>query len=438
MAASKIATGLLPKLFKFGNRIINTTIIGSWIDALTGGNVGNLINKYVFGKTTGAENQNNLGLNNRLLDLKNTGTPTRGGALRFLGDGGSKLDDAPDIVPTNRSVLDSIAINQGLAIGNTMVPEIDNTSSTQSGFSGLREEVDKINRNIQAIATAMLTSASIESSYRQELLDDLEKSLTNKDKVRSQTRTERAILNTITKQKEKIVNKTGNLADEVANALALSLGLEVAGGLSGLIGGDKGDNNLSEDEIINNLLVGDPNKEKPEGFMRGLLGTLDFLTGDEYDFDNMGRFNFNMGESIQKKRESSDELKEKIDQSLKKNFSSKFPDNNNQWWDVFDVFPNKKDSTIESKEKENVSNLNQQEDNQDLSQNINTTFNKIAFSPLESMSGTTQIIDLRTAQQISGQSGTDIGGSSNVIDSEIADLNPERRSSPYEVLVRSV
>jgi len=361
MAASKIATGLLPKLFKFGNRIINTTIIGSWIDALTGGNVGNLINKYVFGKTTGAENQNNLGLNNRLLDLKNTGTPTQGGALRFLGDGGSKLDDAPDIVPTNRSVLDSIAINQGLAIGNTMVPEIDNTSSTQSGFSGLREEVDKINRNIQAIATAMLTSASIESSYRQELLDDLEKSLTNKDKVRSQTRTERAILNTITKQKEKIVNKTGNLADEVANALALSLGLEVAGGLSGLIGGDKGDNNLSEDEIINNLLVGDPNKEKPEGFMRGLLGTLDFLTGDEYDFDNMGRFNFNMGESIQKKRESSDELKEKIDQSLKKNFSSKFPDNNNQWWDVFDVFPNKKDSTIESKEKENVSNLNQQE-----------------------------------------------------------------------------
>ncbi len=438
MAAGKIATGILPKLFKFGNRIINTTIIGSWIDALTGGNVGNLINKYVFGKTTGTENQNNLGLNNRLLDLKNTGTPTQGGALRFLGDGGSKLDDAPDIVPTNRSVLDSIAINQGLAIGNTMVPEIDNTSSTQSGFSGLREEVDKINRNIQAIATAMLTSASIESLYRQELLDDLERSLTNKDKVRSQTRPERAIFNTITKQRDKIVNKTGNLANEVANALALSLGLEVAGEVFGGDKGDKGDNNLSEDEIINNLLVGDPNKKKPEGFMRGLLGTLDFLTADEYDFDNMGRFNFNMGESIQKKRESSDELKEKIDQSLKKNFSSKFPDNDNQWWDVFDVFPNKKDSTIESEEKGDVFNLNQQEGDNDLSQNISTTSNNVAFSPLESMSGTTQIIDLRTAQQISGQSGTDIGGSSNVIDSEIADLNPERRSSPYEILVRSV
>ena len=54
------------------------------------------------------------------------------------------------------------------------------------------------------------------------------------------------------------------------------------------------------------------------------------------------------------------------------------------------------------------------------------------------MSGTTQIIDLRTAQQVSGQSGTDMGGSSNVIDSEIADLDPERRTSPYEILVRSV
>ena len=437
MAASKIATGLLPKLFKFGNRIINTTIIGSWIDALTGGNVGNLLNKYVFGKTTGTENQNNLGLNNRLLDLKNTGTPTQGGALRFLGDGGSKLDDAPDIVPTNRSVLDSIAINQGLAMGNTMVPEIDNTSSTQSGFSGLREEVDKINRNIQAIATAMLTSASIESSYRQELLDDLERSLTNKDKVRSQTRTERSIVNTIIKQRDKIVNKTGNLANEVANALALSIGLEVAGAL---IGDDKSDkNNLTEDEKINNILVGDSNKEKPEGFMRGLLGTLDFLTADEFDFDNMGRFWFDQGEKLKEKRdEASVEKREEGDKKLKKLFPQFFPDKNNQWWDIFDVFPNKEDSTVESEEKGDVFNLNEQEGDKDLSQNISTTLNKVAFSPLESMSGTTQIIDLRTAQQVSGQSGTDMGGSSNVIDSEIADLDPERRTSPYEILVRSV
>ena len=202
MGLPLIVTGALG----LANKALTAYYITDLINYLTGGSIGNLINKYIFGKTTTQPNKNNLGLNNRLLNLKNTGTPTQGGALKFLGDGGKKLDDAPDIVPTIQSVLDSVAINKGLSMGNTMVPEIDNTSSTQSGFAGLREEIDKINQNIQAIATAMLTSSSIESSYRQELMDDLEKSLTNKDKVRSQTRTERSIFNIITQQNDKIVN----------------------------------------------------------------------------------------------------------------------------------------------------------------------------------------------------------------------------------------
>ena len=115
-----------------------------------------------------------------------------------------------------------------------------------------------------------------------------------------------------------------------------------------------------------------------------------------------------------------------------------------------DLFPNKKNFTegsemnldespvTESEEKGDVFNLNQQVDDKDLSQAISAISNNIAFSPLESMSGTTQIIDLRTAQDVSGQSGADIGGSSTVVDSEIADLDPERRFSPYESLVRSV
>ncbi len=436
---------LLPKIFSLGNKLLNTYYITSFVDFLTGGNIGNLINRFVFGKTTGKQNQDNLGLNDRLVNLKNTGTPTQGGALKFLGDGGKKLDDAPDIVPTNQSVLDSIAINQGLAMGNTMVPEIDNTSSTQSGFAGLREEIDKINQNIQSIAAAMLTSASIESSYRQELLDDLERSLTNKGKVRSQTRTERSIFNTITRQKDKILTKTGSLAGNVANALALSLGLEAA---AGFLGSGEDDEELTEEERINNLLVGDPEKEKPQGPMRGFFGLLDILSGQKTDFDNRGRFFFNLGESLKEKRESSPEDKEKIDESLKKNFSSEFP-NNNQWWDFLDLFPNKTDapdveinideSTVTgSGEKENKVNINQQEGDKDLSQSISVTPNNIAFSPLESGSGTTQIIDLRTAREVSGQSGTNMGGSSTVVDSEIADLDPQRRFSPYESLVRSV
>ena len=454
VVAAQKGLPFIPKLFKLGNRLLDTYFFTSLIDAFTGGNIGNFINRVVFGKTTGKQNQDNLGLNDRLLNLKKTGTPTQGGALKFLGDGGRKLDDAPDIVPTNQSVLDSIAINQGLAMGNTMVPEIDNTSSTQSGFAGLREEIDKINQNIQAIAAAMLTSASIEGSYRQELLDDLERSLTNKDKVRSQTRTERSIFNTITKQKDKIVNKTGSLAGNVANALALSLGLEVA---AGFLGSGEDDEELTpeeEERRINNIFVGDPDKEKPEGIMRGLLGGLDILTGQEYDFDNMGRFMFG-GESFKKKRDSaSPEKRMENDEKLKEFFPEFFPDApKNQWWDVLDLFPNKKKGDKKEENTENeenlsespvtdtskdILNLNQQGDDKDLSQVISTISNNIAFSPLESMSGTTQIIDLRTAQDVSGQSGADIGGSSTVVDSEIADLDPERRFSPYESLVRSV
>ena len=74
--------------------------------------------------------------------------------------------------------------------------------------------------------------------------------------------------------------------------------------------------------------------------------------------------------------------------------------------------------------------------NIDNSQNINVNPDKVSFSPVESGSGMTQIIDLRTAQNITGN--TDTGGASAKLDSSIMDLVPERRVSPYEVLVRSV
>ena len=234
MPLPAIVTGALA----LSGKALNAYLIAEFINYITGGGIGNFINKTLFGQTTGQQNTNNLGLNNRLLNLKETGTPTKDGAVRFLGDGGG-LDDAPDILPTNQSVLDSIAINQGLAIGNTMVPEIDNKSSDQSGFAGIREEIDRINRNIQAIATAILTSSSIEGSYRQELLDDLEKSLVNKDKIRSRGRTERSIKNTILKQRDTVIDKTGSLAGNVAGALALSLGLELTNAFVNNLGKDE-------------------------------------------------------------------------------------------------------------------------------------------------------------------------------------------------------
>ena len=130
MALPLIVTGTLG----IANKALNAYLIAELANFLTGGFIGNFINRRVFGKTTEV-NRDNLGLNNRIMNMRD-GAPSRGGALRFLGGGGKRLDDAPDIVPTNQSVLDDIASSQGLALGNTIVPNIDNTDVTQGGLEG--------------------------------------------------------------------------------------------------------------------------------------------------------------------------------------------------------------------------------------------------------------------------------------------------------------
>ena len=418
MPLPAIVTGALA----LSGKALNAYLIADFINYITGGGIGNFINKTLFGQTTGQQNKNNLGLNNRLLNLKETGTPTKDGALRFLGDGGG-LDDAPDIVPTNQSVLDSIAINQGLAIGNTMVPEIDNKSSDQSGFAGIREEIDRINRNIQAIATAILTSSSIEGSYRQELLDDLEKSLVNKDKIRSRGRTERSIKNTILKQRDTVIDKTGSLAGNVAGALALSLGLELTNAFVNNFGKD-------EEEEEDGLTGFDKRRESRGSAYRGKSGkdsdvesVPQIISDDENTNENLGG---QENQNIINMNQQSDDTNNKVDVNQKS---------------IDESVRNTTNTFIDNSEERNVDPLFNlfnfgTSPNIDKSQNINVNPDKISFSPVESGSGTTQIIDLRTAQKITGN--TDTGGSSAKLDSSIMDLVPERRVSPYEVLVRSV
>ena len=404
------------------NKALNAYLIADFINYITGGCIGNFINKTLFGQTTGQQNKNNLGLNNRLLNLKETGTPTKDGALRFLGDGGG-LDDAPDIVPTNQSVLDSIAINQGLAIGNTMVPEIDNKSSDQSGFAGIREEIDRINRNIQAIATAILTSSSIEGSYRQELLDDLEKSLVNKDKIRSRGRTERSIKNTILKQRDTVIDKTGSLAGNVAGALALSLGLELTNAFVNNLGKD-------EEEEEEGLTGFHKRRESRGSAYRGKSGKDSDVESVPQIISDDANTNENLGgqenQNIINMNQQSDDTNNKVDVNQKS---------------IDESVRNTTNTFIDNSEERNVDPLFNlfnfgTSPNIDNSQNINVNPDKVSFSPVESGSGMTQIIDLRTAQNITGN--TDTGGASAKLDSSIMDLVPERRVSPYEVLVRSV
>ena len=405
--------------FGLGMKGIVTYSYLSLLDMFTGNRIGNFISNRIFGRQTGQQNQDNLGLNKRLLNLKETGTPTKGGALRFLGGGGGS-DDAPDIVPTNQSVLDSIAMNQGLALGNTMVPEIDGTSSDQSGFAGLREEIDKINLNIQSIATAMLASSKIESSYRQELLDDLERSLVNKDKVRSRGRTERSIKNTILNQRDAFVDKTGSLAGNVANALALSLGLEAVNSI--LKDSEKKDKKEEQGQEVDNEVI-------PTGIDTSEVDDIQLFP--ELPFYDEGK-----NEAI-KNLDSTESALDSFTNIGRSNIDA-----------LFDLFNFNQSS---KQEKQNLFNIDQQsgsntnseidinqdsiDKSTDLSQNINVNSNDVSFSPVESMSGATQIIDLRTARQVSGNTNDT---ATTKLDTNIANLDPERRTSPYEVLVRSV
>ncbi len=420
--------------------LYNTAFIGSLINAFTGNPIGGLVDKLAGKKVTEKEN---LNLNNRLLNLNDKqNVPTQQGALRFLGDRSGRLDDAPDIEATNQSVLDNIAKNQSLALGTTVAPDLNTKQSVVDSFSSLVGIIQQINNNIGAIGQAMLESSVIESKYRQELIDDLEEEIAEKGKTRSRTRFERSIFNFATRQKNNIATKTGNLSKDLSKALLLSLGLEFGGGLFG----DKEER--TQEEIINDKLVGDSRKEKPEGFMRGVFGVLDFLMGDTTDFDNRG---MSGGERIKELRDEALSNKKKRDAALSEennqinneinNNTTVTPNTTTDQNTISNVTNEENQFTVASNlqefgtKGENI-NLNMNNNNFDSFQNIIKGANNIAYNPLESITGTTQIIDLRTAKEIVGDTGSD--NPTTVLNSNIASLDPSRRASPYEGLVRSV
>ena len=154
---------------------------------------------------------------------------TRGGVLSFLGDRSRRLDDAPDIVEENQSVLSGVSTLGGfLPFLNARQPDIDNQRIVESGFLGVRLEIDKINRNIDAIAKAMAESALFEEKYRKDMIDAMRQDLAEKGKDRSETRSERSIFNLITRPIEQAQTRVGKFTNDFAKAMLLSAGLEAA------------------------------------------------------------------------------------------------------------------------------------------------------------------------------------------------------------------
>ena len=188
---------------------------------------------------------------------------TRDGALSFLGDPSRRLDDAPDIVEQNQSVLRGVETLGGFfPFLNTQTPALDNQKIIDSGFLGVRLEIDKINRNIDAIAAALAQSAAFEEKYRKDMIDAMRRDLVEKGKDRSETRSERSIFNLITRPVEEVQTMVGNLANGLRNALLLSIGLETGAAFAdafggGDEGGDEGGDDKGSDDSTSSPKVGD-------------------------------------------------------------------------------------------------------------------------------------------------------------------------------------
>ena len=191
-----------------------------------------------------------------------TGQTRRDGILSFLGDRSRKLDDAPDIVEKNESVLSGIRTFGlgGLLPQSNVVPNIDNQNISDPSYEGVRKEIDKINRNIEAISAAMLQSALLDEDYRDQIIEDMRKDLAEKGKDRSETRTDKSIFNLLTRPKKQFKETAKSLSKGMNLAFGIGLG---AGELFGLgadfLGGGGEEENKKEKTEENN------NKEMPPG-----------------------------------------------------------------------------------------------------------------------------------------------------------------------------
>ena len=247
LAAAITAAFLVPLINdisggRFGNLFSGRGFRSNYSLSLDRYNQEQKLNKDTFNRS-----QNFANINRRLRGGgSGRATSTRAGILSFLGDPSRKLDDAPDIVDENRSVLRGVSTLGGFfPFLNTRTPDIDNQKIVDAGFLGVRLEIDKINRNIDSIAAALAESAGFEEKYRKDMIDEMRKDLVEKGKDRSQTRSERSIFNLITRPVREIQRKTGTLGNELRNALLLSIGLESAAafadGFKNLFGNEGGE-----------------------------------------------------------------------------------------------------------------------------------------------------------------------------------------------------
>ena len=411
LVAGLFKGGLLAKGF-------NALFFGDLLNSLLGNPIGGFVDRLTGRQDITDDGKDNLGINRKLLDAGRGASrgATQAGALRFLGGADRFSDDAPDVVSTNESVLNNIAKNQGLSLGTTIAPQLDAKRVMVEGFTGLVGIIDQINKNIGAIGNSLIETSAIEGSYRKKLMEDLEEEIAEKGKTRARTRFEQSVFNFVTTKRKNIQKITGNLKQDLSNALLTSIGLEVFGNediedaaneLGNLIkeGGDKfveeyGD--LPRIDFEGGLLPDIPfyqeGKSEASKNLEDAGGTLGSFTGiggpsPIEAFLNLFKFD-----------------KEEVRRQNIFGMMSKEP----LVEGAFDTSPSF-----------------------DFS-NTNVVPNVFPSTPLSSLSGTTQVIDLRTAQNIAGGDDTAPSNVTSQLDTQVVDLDPSRRISPYEGFTRSV
>ena len=403
--------GLLAKSF-------NALFFGDLLNSLLGNPIGGFVDRLTGRQDITDDGKDNLGINRKLLDAGRGASrgATQAGALRFMGGADRFSDDAPDVVSTNESVLNNIAKNQGLSLGTTIAPQLDAKKVMVEGFTGLVGIIDQINKNIGAIGNSLIETSAIEGSYRKKLMEDLEEEIAEKGKTRARTRFEQSVFNFVTTKRKNIQKITGNLKQDLSNALLTSIGLEVFG-------------NEDIEDAANEL--GELIQEGADNFIEeyGDLPRIDFEGGllPDIPFYQEG------------KSEASKNL-EDAGGTLGSFTGIGGPS-------PIEAFLNLFKFDKEEARRQNIFGMMSKEPlvegafdtspSFDFS-NTNVVPNVFPSTPLSSLSGTTQVIDLRTAQNIAGGDDTAPSSVTSQLDTQVVDLDPSRRISPYEGYQRSV
>ena len=369
-----------------------------------------------------------------------TGQTRRDGILSFLGDRSRKLDDAPDIVEKNESVLSGIRTFGlgGLLPQSNVVPNIDNQNISDPSYEGVRKEIDKINRNIEAISAAMLQSALLDEDYRDQIIEDMRKDLAEKGKDRSETRTDRSIFNLLTRPKKQFKETAKSLSKGMSAAFGIGIG---AGELFGLgedfLGGGSGEENKTDENKT------DENKTEEENPPGSNNNNKSPTVGDYYRGKNRKYYILQSDGTFKK----GSHVKPKEGRQFKKE----------DFGDIIEALKNVDTSNLEAsfftpitdediqREKE----LRAEEDNLSTSFDTNYQFDPKSdnslitmlmsddYKPLEDISRT-NIFDLRSNKKKEDMTGAGQQVAGSGLETEIASFDPSLGTSIWESFSRSI